>query len=55
MTPLIICCDTGAMSDRAQGFWSYVHEDDENEGGRIRRLAESLRNEYALMTGGTDP
>jgi len=35
----------------AVGFWSYVHADDEAEGGRIRRLAERIRNEYSVLTG----
>lgn len=32
-------------------FWSYTHRDDDLEGGRIRRLANSISNEYELMTG----
>ncbi len=39
-----------ALSDAA-GFWSYTRKDDELEGGRIRRLAEKLRAEFALLTG----
>jgi TIR domain len=35
----------------AVGFWSYVHADDDAEGGRIFRLAERLRNEYSVLTG----
>jgi hypothetical protein len=35
----------------AVGFWSYVHADDDAEGGRILRLAERLRNEYSVLTG----
>jgi hypothetical protein len=35
----------------AVGFWSYVHADDEAEGGRIRRLAAAIRNEYTVLTG----
>lgn len=32
------------------GFWSYVHQDDAAD-GRIRRLADHIRDEYALITG----
>jgi hypothetical protein len=39
-----------AMADRA-GFWSYVHADDEADGGRITRLADAIKGEYALLTG----
>jgi hypothetical protein len=38
------------MSGRV-GFWSYVHVDDAAEGGRIRRLALDLREQYALISG----
>jgi hypothetical protein len=33
------------------GFWSYVHADDTAEGGRIKQLANDLREQYALLTG----
>ncbi len=33
------------------GFWSYVRADDGAEGGRIVRLAELVKNEYAMLTG----
>jgi hypothetical protein len=33
------------------GFWSYVHADDIAEGGRIRQLANDLREQYALISG----
>jgi hypothetical protein len=33
------------------GFWSYTHRDNELEGGRIRRLAAAIQNEYELLTG----
>ncbi|ANW19538.1 toll/interleukin-1 receptor domain-containing protein [Streptomyces clavuligerus] len=33
------------------GFWSYSHRDDELDGGRIRRLAESIAGEFELITG----
>lgn len=33
------------------GFWSYVHADDSAESGRIRQLANDLREQYALLTG----
>lgn len=35
----------------AAGFWSYVHKDDETEGGRISRLARDVVAQYELMTG----
>src|SRR4051812_13855319 len=35
----------------ATGFWSYVHADDQAEGGRILALAHHLQEEYALLTG----
>lgn len=41
----------GKVMGRAAGFWSYAQEDDEQDGGRIRRLAESVKNEYSLQTG----
>ncbi|MFI7578695.1 hypothetical protein [Micromonospora sp. NPDC049497] len=34
-------------------FWSYTHRDNDLEGGRIRRLAESISNEYEILTGET--
>lgn len=33
------------------GFWSYTHRDDELDQGRVLRLADRLRDEYALLTG----
>lgn len=33
------------------GFWSYVHADDENDGGAIVRLANRVIDEYALLSG----
>lgn len=38
------------MAD-AKGFWSYAHDDDAADEGRIRALAERLAAEYALITG----
>lgn len=35
----------------AQGFWSYVHKDDEADNGRIARLARDIVAEYELITG----
>lgn len=32
-------------------FWSYSHEDDELDGGAVVKLAQALRNEFALVTG----
>lgn len=37
------------MTD-AKSFWSYVHRDDEAEGGRITRLARDLAAQYELIT-----
>jgi hypothetical protein len=34
-----------------EGFWSYVHADDDAEGGRITRLARDLTDQYELLTG----
>ena len=33
------------------GFWSYVHRDNEQSGGRIHRLADKIRDEFSLMSG----
>ncbi len=38
-------------TDRAVGFWSYTHRDDEINGGRIRELAKHISNEFELITG----
>jgi uncharacterized protein YukE len=38
------------MADVA-GFWSYARADDEADGGRISRLADRVKAEYALITG----
>ena len=35
----------------ATGFWSYVHDDDTAEGGRIRRIAADLKAQYGIITG----
>lgn len=32
-------------------FWSYVHQDDEEDGGRIRKLAQAIIAEFQLQTG----
>lgn len=39
------------VAGQAAGFWSYTHKDDEQDGGRILRLASLIRDEYALLTG----
>lgn len=36
----------------ARVFWSYAHADDERDGGRIRRLASAVKQEYEFLTGG---
>ncbi|HVF60417.1 MAG TPA: toll/interleukin-1 receptor domain-containing protein [Thermoanaerobaculia bacterium] len=37
----------------SQGFWSYVHADDEAEGERITRLARDVVAQFELLTGET--
>jgi hypothetical protein len=34
----------------AAGFWSYAHDDDEDDGGRITLLATHVRNEFSIQT-----
>jgi hypothetical protein len=36
---------------KATAFWSYVHKDDDAEGGRIARLARDIVDQYEMMTG----
>jgi TIR domain len=36
---------------QAEGFWSYVHADDDAEGGRIVQLAEDLVTQFEMLTG----
>jgi hypothetical protein len=38
-----------------QGFWSYVHADDEAEGNRISRLARDVASQFELLTGEPPP
>lgn len=38
-----------------QAFWSYVHQDDADEGGRIAELARLLSSRVRLMTGTAFP
>lgn len=35
------------------GFWSYTHDDNGRDRGRVLRLAELLTDEFALITGST--
>ena len=35
----------------SQGFWSYVHADDQAEGGRISRLARDVADQFEMLTG----
>jgi hypothetical protein len=35
----------------SQGFWSYVHDDDQAEGGRIGRLAKDVSAQFEMLTG----
>ena len=39
------------MSDCYRGFWSYVHKDDETDGGRISQLARDVVAQYEMITG----
>jgi hypothetical protein len=39
------------MSSSAAGFWSYVHDDDDAENGRISRLARLIKAQFDLLTG----
>ena len=34
-----------------QGFWSYVHDDDLADGGRIVRLARDVSGQFEMLTG----
>lgn len=34
-----------------QGFWSYVHDDDKADGGRISQLARDVVAQYEMLTG----
>lgn len=38
------------MAAGALGFWSYVHDDDLGDHGRIKELSEDLRAEYRIQT-----
>lgn len=38
--------------DQAAGFWSYTREDNRQDGQRIVQLADRIKNEYSLLTGG---
>jgi uncharacterized protein YukE len=40
------------MAEGAGAFWSYVHADDEAEGGRIVELGRDVQRQYGLITGG---
>jgi hypothetical protein len=40
------------MAD-SQGFWSYVHDDDEADSGRIARLARDVADQFQMLTGET--
>ena len=34
-----------------KGFWSYVHADDEADGGRVYQLARDVKKQYEMLTG----
>jgi len=36
-----------------QGFWSYVHADDQSDGERISHLARDVVNQFQMLTGET--
>jgi hypothetical protein len=36
-----------------KGLWSYVHADDQDEGGRIRQLARDVKAQFEMQTGDT--
>ena len=36
---------------KSQGFWSYVHSDDEADGQRITRLARDVSAQFEMLTG----
>ena len=38
---------------KSQGFWSYVHADDQAEGGRLSRLARDVADQFQMLTGET--
>ena len=40
------------MGSSYRGFWSYVRKDDEDEGGRILKLAKDVIAQYEMITGG---
>jgi hypothetical protein len=39
---------------QAQGFWSYVHADNDGMHGAILRVAQHLQDEYGVITGGSE-
>jgi hypothetical protein len=36
-----------------KGFWSYVHADDDADGGRVSRLAQDVVEQFEMLTGET--
>ncbi len=38
------------MAEDIVGFWSYVHADDDGDGGRILTLAERLKEQFRMVT-----
>jgi hypothetical protein len=43
--------DDAAQAVKRVAFWSYAHDDDDRSFGRVLKLADALRNEYALSSG----
>jgi hypothetical protein len=39
------------MTSESAAFWSYAHDDDRFDGGRVVKLAQHLQEEFALITG----
>jgi len=37
-----------------KGFWSYVHADNDAEGGRVARLAQDVAAQFEMLSKGPD-
>ncbi|WP_299572983.1 toll/interleukin-1 receptor domain-containing protein [uncultured Williamsia sp.] len=44
----------GTGEEKPYGFWSYVHDDDAADGGKIARLSTRIKDEYKMITGGDE-
>lgn len=47
---MIVPEDSPVTAPTTQGFWSYVHKDDEAYGGRISRLAHDIAAQYEMIS-----